>query len=133
MAETMTGEMGAAMDRARDQLSDAAKVAKDKAEEFGRQAASKVEAARGPAAEQMDNAAATLHQKADTLPGGPRVTGAAHAAAAKLAEAASYVRNHNVRDAVADVDRTVRRYPGQALVAALCLGFLAGRLLRPES
>jgi len=132
MAETITGDMGAAMDRARDQLSDAAKVAKEKAEELGRQAASKVEAARGPAAERMENAASMLHQKADSLPGGPRVTGAAHAAAARLGEAAGYVRTHNVRDAVADVDRTVRRYPGQALLAALCFGFLAGRLIRPS-
>jgi ElaB/YqjD/DUF883 family membrane-anchored ribosome-binding protein len=132
MDERLTGEMGTALDKAREQLSGAARVAMEKAEELSRQAASKADAARGPAAEKLENAAAALHQTADNLPGGPRVQGAAHAAAGRLADAAGYVRTHNVRDAAADVDRTVRRYPGQALLAALCVGFVAGRLLRPS-
>ena len=82
MAKTVAGQMGAAMDRTREQLSGAARVAREKAQKLGRRAA-------------------------------------------------GYVRTHNMKRAVAEAGRTVRRYPGQALLAALCAGFLAGRLLRP--
>ena len=130
MTENITNEMNAAVDKARDQMSDATQVAKQKAEELGRQAESKMDAARGPAANSLEGAASTLHQKADNLPGGPRVRDAAHSAANKLTDAANYLRTHNVRDTAADVDRTVRRYPAQSLLAALCVGFWAGRLIR---
>jgi len=131
MEDKLTNEMGGAVERARAQLSDAAQIASNTVVDMGRHAASMVDAARLPAAESMQEAATAIHQKADSLPGGPRVQSAAHAVAGKLGEAAGYVRTHNMSDAVAEVDRTVRRYPGQALVAALCVGFLAGRLLRP--
>ena len=118
MPEKLTDEMNAAMDKAREQMSDAALVAKQKAEDLARQAESKVDAARGPAASSLEDAASTLHQRAENLPSGSRVRGVAHATANKLADAAAYVRNHNVRDTVADVDRTVRRYPAQSLLTA---------------
>ena len=128
--DQLTNDMNTAMGKARDQISDAAQIAKEKAEELRREAESKLDAARGPAANSLQGAASTLHETAEGLPGGSRIRGAAHAAANRLAGAAEYVRTHNVRDTVAEVDRAVRRYPAQSLLTALCVGFLAGRLIR---
>jgi len=130
VTDNLTNEMNTAMDKTREQMSDATQDAKQKVEELGRHAESRVDAAREPTASKLEGAASTLRQKADNLPGGPRVRDAAYSAANKLTDAANYVRTHNVRDTAADVDRTVRRYPAQSMLAALCVGFLAGRLIR---
>src|SRR4051812_19489548 len=64
--------------------SDAAGKVKDKAPELGRSAATKIDDKREPAAGALDSVATTLHEKAESLPGGEKVSSMAHAAAGKL-------------------------------------------------
>ena len=52
-----------------------------------------------------------------------------HATADKIQAAADYIRENDFRAMAEDVSGVVRRYPGQALAAAVVVGFLAGRAL----
>ena len=71
--------------------------------------------------------ASTLHEKAESLPGGEKVTTMAHSAADKLSATADYVREHDVNSMMADVERLVKNNPGPSLLAAAVVGFLVGR------
>jgi len=113
-----------------EQASGAVDKAQDKAAELGRTAESKLNEQREPAASALESAAATLHEKAESLPGGERVTSIAHSAADKMKSTADYIREHDVRDMMGDVEEFVRSHPGQSLVAAAAVGFLVGRALR---
>ena len=111
----------------REKLSDTAAHVKDKVSELGRTAADKVDENRGAAAGGLDQAASAIHDKADYLPGGEKVTGLAHAAADKLSSTADYVREHDVNRMMADVETLVKNNPGPSLLAAAAIGFLVGR------
>jgi len=78
---------------------------KDKIASAGRAAADKIDANRQGAASGLESAATTLHEKADSLPGGEKVSGLAHAAADKLDSTAEYVRDHDVSGMAADASR----------------------------
>ena len=66
-------------------LSSAAAEAKEKAADLGRSAANQIDANRDAAASGMEKVASTLHEKAESLPGGQQVNGnLAHAAAKKI-------------------------------------------------
>jgi len=82
---------------------------------------------RSAAASGLDSAASTLHEKAEMLPGGEKVSRAAHTAADALTKSADYVREHDIKDMVADVTALVKRNPGPALLTAAVLGFLVAR------
>lgn len=110
-----------------DRSSRATSELKGKAQSVGRRAAERADDARRAAAGSMDSMANTLHQKADSLPGGERVAGAAHSAADALASGAEYVRDHDVQDMMQDLLEVVRNNPGAALLGAVALGFLVGR------
>ena len=110
-----------------DQLNNVAFQAKDKLSDFSRTAADKIDGSRQTAAGGLETAASTLHQKADSLPGGEKVASVAHSAADKLSATADYVREHDVNGMMADVERLVKANPGPALVAAAVLGFLVAR------
>jgi ElaB/YqjD/DUF883 family membrane-anchored ribosome-binding protein len=110
-----------------DRISDAASQAKDKMAELGRTTADKIDQNRDSAASSLETAAATIHQKADNLPGGEKVTNLAHTAADKLSSTAEYVRQHDVNGMMADVERVVKNNPGPSLLAAAVVGFLVGR------
>ena len=56
----------------------------------------------------------------------------AHTAADKLETTADYVREHDVRDMMGDVEQFVKSHPGQSLIAAAAVGFLVGRAFRSE-
>ena len=58
-----------------------------------------------------------------------KASSAAHATADKIQAAADYIRENDFRAMAEDVSGVVRRYPGQALAAAVVVGFLAGRAL----
>jgi ElaB/YqjD/DUF883 family membrane-anchored ribosome-binding protein len=103
--------------------------AKAKASELGQQAADRIDEKRGTAAGGLDSAAAALHDKADSLPGGERVASAAHTAAEAVGTAAEYVRENDVRSMLADAQRLVKNNPGPALLIAAALGFLVARTL----
>jgi len=102
---------------------------KDKVSNVGRAAAEKIDSNRQRAASGLENAASTLHEKADNLPGVGKVSDLAHAAADKLGSTAEYVREHDASSMAADVERIVRKNPGPALLTAAVVGFLVGRAM----
>lgn len=101
--------------------------AKSKASELGQKAADRIDEKRGTAAGSLDTAAAALHDKADSLPGGEKVASAAHTAADAVGTAADYVRDNDVQSMLADGQRLVKNNPGMALLGAAALGFLIAR------
>jgi ElaB/YqjD/DUF883 family membrane-anchored ribosome-binding protein len=120
------------MDRVNSAISDTAEKAQAKAQELGRSVQGKIDENRGPAADKLHDVASTLHEKADSLPGGEKVADLAHSAADKVEATAGYVRDHDVQDMMADLENVVRRHPGQSLVAAAAVGFLLGRAFRSD-
>ena len=110
-----------------EKLSDTASQVKDKVSDLGRTAADKIDENRDAAAGGLDKAAATLHEKAESLPGGEKVTSLAHVTADKLSSTANYVREHDVNRMMADVETLVKNNPGPSLLAAAFIGFLVGR------
>jgi ElaB/YqjD/DUF883 family membrane-anchored ribosome-binding protein len=94
---------------------------------LGRTAAAKIDENRDAATSGLETAASTLREKADSLPGGDKVTSLAHTTADKLSSTADYVREHDLTSMMADVERLVKNNPGQSLLAAAVIGFLVGR------
>jgi ElaB/YqjD/DUF883 family membrane-anchored ribosome-binding protein len=92
-----------------------------------RAAAQKIDEDRSAGTGGLDSAASRLHQKADSLPGGESVKGAAHAAADALSSTADYVRENDLKSMLADVGKLVKNNPGPALLTAAALGFLVAR------
>ena len=114
--------------QAKDRVSDMANQAKDKANEFGRTAVQKMDEGRTSAAD-------ALHSTADTLRTGAqssadKISGYATAAAERLESSSNYLREHDVRGMMGDLEGAVRRNPGPALIAAAAFGFLLGSALR---
>lgn len=116
----------------RDKVSDAASTAKQKVSAASRQATDKIDEKRAPAADALENAASSLHEKAEDLPGGETVRSVAHSAADKLESTASYIREHDVRSMLSDVEDVVKRNPGPSLLIAVAVGFLIGRAFRED-
>ncbi|MEO8369076.1 MAG: hypothetical protein ABI806_07755 [Candidatus Solibacter sp.] len=108
---------------------DVATQVKDKVANVGRAAAEKIDANLQSAASGLGNAASSLHENADSLPGGEKVSEMAHAAADKLGATADYVREHDVSGMAADLERLVRNNPAPALLSAAVIGFLVGRAM----
>ena len=113
-------------------VTDAASTAKQKVTDVGRQATEKIDEKRGPTADALQSAAATLHEKAEDLPGGETVKSVAHSAAEKLESTAGYIREHDVRAMLSDVEDIVKRNPGPSLLIAVAIGFLIGRAFRED-
>jgi ElaB/YqjD/DUF883 family membrane-anchored ribosome-binding protein len=95
-----------------------------------RTAGDRINDAREPAAQQLENAAAKIHESADQLPGGPRVQRIAHLTGEKLGATANYIRNHELDHVLTDVGRAVRQNPKESMLAAVAAGFLAGIMLK---
>ena len=110
-----------------EKISDTATQVKDKVANLGRTAADKIDENRDAAATGLEKAASALHEKADSLPGGEKVTSLAHATAEKLSSTADYVREHDVNKMMADVETLVKNNPGPSLLVAAALGFLVAR------
>ncbi|HEX7361044.1 MAG TPA: hypothetical protein VF283_11205 [Bryobacteraceae bacterium] len=110
----------------------AVEAAKQSVSSATRQAAEQVDAKRGSAANAMESAASTIHEKAENLPGGETVRNTAHTAADKLQSTANYVREHDVQSMLSDVEAMVKRNPGPSLLIAAAIGFLIGRAFRGE-
>jgi len=77
----------------------------------------------------LDAAASALHDRAADLPGGESVRNAARATADRLGNSAEYVRTHDARSMMADIESLVKSRPGPALAVAAAFGFLLGRAL----
>jgi len=108
-------------------LSDTAAKVKDKVSDIGQTAADKIDENRDAAANGLDKAATSLHDKAETLPGGEKVTNLAHATADKLSTTANYIRDHDVKRMMGDVETVVKNNPGRSVLVAAAIGFLVGR------
>jgi ElaB/YqjD/DUF883 family membrane-anchored ribosome-binding protein len=127
------GGEGTAATRAKEQVSTKIDEAKDKARELGsraaqtgRQATEKVDAQREPAARALENTASRLQDGGDRI--ASAASGAVRSTTDKLHATADYIREHDVRDMLDDVQDLVRRHPGQALAAAAVAGFLVGKV-----
>jgi ElaB/YqjD/DUF883 family membrane-anchored ribosome-binding protein len=72
-------------------------------------------------------AASAVRERADQLPGGQKVQQFAQSAAERLSTTADYVRSHDAKRMLADVERVVKNNPGSSLVVAAALGFVIGR------
>ena len=98
---------------------------------FGRDVADRAREAtdegRTVVAERLESAASTIEDRAADLPGGNRVKEFAQAAADRLGTTADYMRSHDAKRMMSDVETVVRNNPGPALLIAAALGFLVGR------
>jgi ElaB/YqjD/DUF883 family membrane-anchored ribosome-binding protein len=110
-----------------EKISDTATQAKEKVSDLGRTAGDKIDENRDAAATGLDKAASALREKAESLPGGEKVAGIAHTAADKLSSTAEYVREHDVKRMMADVETLVKNNPGPSLILAAAIGFLVAR------
>jgi ElaB/YqjD/DUF883 family membrane-anchored ribosome-binding protein len=108
---------------------DGASQATSRAAEIGQRAAAAIDDRRETLARGIDSAAASLHAKADSLPGGEKVAGAAHTAAAAMENAAGYVRDQDLQAMLSDVQQVVKKHPGAILLIATAVGFLLGRAI----
>ena len=84
---------------------------------------------RSTAADGLDTAASALYDRVDDLPGGDTVRSFARATANRLSTGADYVRSHDAKRMMADVETFVKGNPGPALVVAAAFGFLFARAL----
>ena len=108
-------------ERARNAASSVADAAGD--------AAAALDEKRSTAADGLDTAASALYDRADDLPGGETVRNVARATADRLSTGADYVRSHDAKRMMADVESFVKSNPGPALAIAAAFGFLLGRAL----
>jgi len=113
-----------------DAVADAAGRAQEQAKRYGQKAMDAVEAGRESAASTLDSAASAVRSNADSLPGGADVSRFARRAADKMGGAAQYLREHEVKDVMSEVQSFVKEHPAQALLGAALVGFLAGRSMR---
>lgn len=128
----MTESLSDTAQDVKDRVVDAASAARQKVSDVGRQATDKIDDKRGPAADALESAASTIHEKAEQLPGGETVRSVAHSAAQKLESTAGYIREHDVRSMLSDVEEIVKRNPGPSLLIAVAVGFLIGRAFRED-
>jgi ElaB/YqjD/DUF883 family membrane-anchored ribosome-binding protein len=77
--------------------------------------------------DRVETVASTIEERAESIPGGQKVKEVAQAAADRLSTTADYMRSHDARRMISDVETVVRNNPGPALVIAAVLGFMLGR------
>ena len=112
----------------KDQVTQKAAQVKDTVQDYGRKASDKIDEGRVRTAGALQNTASTLHDSGDRF--ASKTSSAVHATADKIQVAADYLREHDTRAMMEDLENVVRRYPGAALAAAAVVGFFAGRALR---
>jgi ElaB/YqjD/DUF883 family membrane-anchored ribosome-binding protein len=95
----------------------------DKAASFGQELVDRASDAKNS----VSDAASTVYERAAELPGGQRVKEFASAAAERLSATADYVRDHDAKRMMADVETAVKNNPGPALLIAAAFGFVLGR------
>jgi ElaB/YqjD/DUF883 family membrane-anchored ribosome-binding protein len=111
------------------ELADRASEAKDSMSDMARTAATKVDEGRSMAADRLDGVASAVQERVGELPGGQRVKEFASAAADRLSTTADYMRTHDAKRMMADVETVVKNNPGPALLVAAVFGFMLGRSL----
>jgi ElaB/YqjD/DUF883 family membrane-anchored ribosome-binding protein len=124
-----TGNTGTSTEDWKTRVSDTANQARDKASEYGRTAVDKLDQGRTSAANALQRTASSLRNAG----GEGRMGEVARGAAQKIEHAATYMRDHDVRDMMSDVEGAVRRNPGPSLLIAAAFGFLLGSAIRGGS
>lgn len=114
----------------KDRASDLASKVKEKASEVGGTVGDTIRRQRENAAGGLDRVASSLHQNAESIPGGQKVARVAHGLAGGMESTASYLREHDLKAMGDDIISVARRHPTQALLSALVVGFLLGRAAR---
>jgi ElaB/YqjD/DUF883 family membrane-anchored ribosome-binding protein len=112
-----------------EEAADLARDAKDAMFDAARAATRSVDDGRTVAAERLEGVASTIGERVDDLPGGHKVKEFAQAAADRLSTTADYMRSHDARRMMADLETVVRNNPGPSLLIAAALGFMVGRAL----
>ena len=97
---------------------------RDKATQFSGAVSQTVDKQRENAARGLDRAASGLQE------GMGSASKMAHGMADGMKSTASYLRTHTFSDMTDDVISVCRKHPAQALISAVILGFVAGRLIR---
>jgi ElaB/YqjD/DUF883 family membrane-anchored ribosome-binding protein len=94
--------------------------------EAARTATKKVDEGRSIAADRLEAAASSVHERAAELPGGEGVREFAHATADRLSTTADYIRDHDTKRMIEEVEVAVKNNPGPALLVAAAFGFVLG-------
>ena len=111
------------------ELADRASEAKDSMSDTARSSTMKVDEGGSMAADRLHSAVAAVQQRVGELPGGQRVKELTAAAADRLSTTADYMRSHDAKRMMADVETVVKNNPGPALLVAAVFGFVLGRAL----
>jgi ElaB/YqjD/DUF883 family membrane-anchored ribosome-binding protein len=111
------------------ELADRATEAKDSMADMAAAATKKVDEGRSMAADRLDSAISAVQERVGELPGGQRVKELASAAAERFSTTADYMRTHDAKRMMADVETVVKNNPGPALLFAAAFGFVLGRAL----
>ena len=109
-------------------VSEYAHDAKEKAAELTRNAEEKVNQKRQAAAEALQSTAGSLRNKAQSS--GEALANFGSRTADRIQSTADYVRDHDMRGMMGDLEGVVRRNPGPSLIAAAALGFIIGSAMR---
>ena len=118
---------------ARSAVAEGTEKVKEKGSELGRKAAAAIDAKRDKVASGIESVASGLHGRVDSMAEtGSKVGKAAHGAADSLQSAAQYVRDHDTKEMLSDLEDVIRKHPGKALLAVLAVGYLAGRALQRD-
>src|SRR5262245_18582825 len=96
--------------RVEDRVSSMASRAKEKATEMGGTVGESIKRQRENAAEGLDRVASTLHDKAESIPAGERVSRVAHGIAGGMESTASYLREHDLKEMGDDFVQVCRRH-----------------------
>jgi methyl-accepting chemotaxis protein len=118
------------LDNVKETISDVASRAKDKANQMADAVSERLSQQRETAAEGLGRVASTMHEKADSVPGGPKVVNFTHSIADGMESTATYLRDHDFSKMGKDLMNVCRKYPTQSVLAALAVGFLLGRSAR---
>jgi len=121
---------GSRFDDVKERAADVAARTKDKASQMADTVSEKLGQQRENAAEGLGRVASTLHSKADSVPGGPKVVSFTHNIANSMESTATYLREHDFSKMGEDLMSVCRKYPTQSIAAALAIGFLLGRSAR---
>jgi len=103
---------------------------KDQAGDAAEKVGEGFEKGRKSTADTLERAASTLRDNAAVLPGGQMTAGIVERVADTVESTGAYLREHDIDDMKADVEKIVRRHPAQSLIAACAVGFLVGRAFR---
>jgi len=97
----------------------------EKAEQLSREAMAKAQSVKSAVSHRVGAVADRLRSRAN----GGRLSGAANSVASGLERAGAYFDDHDLSNVGDSMTNTIRRYPLQATVVGLGVGFLLGRSL----